>query len=179
MRMKRNFICVLGLVLTTSAAIAQMPTPSAELKKLDYFAGNWTNEATIPSGPWGAGGKFTASGPGEWLKGGFFLVNRGDFSMPPELGGNGTVLAVFGYDSDKKTYTEDRFDSLGRHVIMTGSLNGDTWTWAGENNYNGMTIKSRLTMKVVSPNSYTSKYEVSSDGGANWMTFWEGKGTKK
>jgi hypothetical protein len=99
--------------------------------------------------------------------------------MPPELGGNGAALAVFGYDSDKKTYTEDRFVSVGRHVVLTGSLNGDTWTWAGENNYNGMTIKSRLTMKVASPSSYTSKYEVSSDGGANWMTFWEGKGTKK
>ena len=180
--MKKQLVIVaLTVALTSLAAVAQMgpPAPSAELKKLDYFAGNWTSEATIPSGPWGAGGKFTASGAGEWLKGGFFLINRGDFSMPTELGGNGTALAVFGYDSDKKTYTEDRFDSLGRHVVMTGSLNGDTWTWAGENNYNGMAIKSRLTMKVVSPSSYTSKYEVSSDGGANWMTFWEGKGTKK
>ena len=178
--MKRNFIAVLGLVFATSVgALAQMNTPAPELKKLDYFVGNWSTEATVAPGPWGAGGKFTANGTGEWLKGGFFLVSRGDFSMPPELGGNGTALAVFGYDSDKKSYTEDRFDSLGRHVVLTGSLNGDTWTWAGENNYNGRAIKSRLTMKVASPSSYTSKYEVSSDGGANWMTFWEGKGTKK
>ncbi len=42
-----------------------------------------------------------------------------------------------------------------------------------------MTIQSRLIMKVTSPTSYTSKYEVSADGGTNWMLFWDGKATKK
>jgi Protein of unknown function (DUF1579) len=178
---KYKIAVVLLLAAMPITGVAQMvsPKPSAELKKLEYFTGNWTTDATITPGPWGAGGKFTASGTGELLKGGSFLVSRGDFSMPPELGGNGSALTVFGYDNDKKTYTEDRFDSLGRHVVMLGTLSGDTWTWTGENNYNGMLIKSRLTMKVVSPNSYASKYEVSSDAGTNWMTFWEGKGTKK
>lgn len=178
---KSNLAVALVLSFISMTAVAQMtpPAPSADLKKLEYFAGNWTSEAAIPAGPWGAGGKFTASSTGELLKGGFFLVSRGDFSMPPELGGNGSVLAVFGYDSDKKSYAEDRFDSMGRHVVMSGSLSGDTWIWTGENSFNGMLIKSRLTMKVGSPNSYTSKYEISSDGGANWMTFWEGKATKK
>lgn len=180
--MKRNAIrigIILGLMSLTTLAQMGPPAPSPELQKLDVFAGNWSIDATIPPGPWGSGGKFTSSGSGEWIKGGFFLVNRADFSMPPELGGNGSGLAVFGYDADKKMYTEDRFDSLGRHAVMTGSLNGDTWTWTGENNYGGMTIKTRLTMKVTSPTSYTSKYEVSPDGGTNWMAFWEGKATKK
>lgn len=172
-------IAVLGLMSLIAFAQTGVPTPSAELKKLDYFTGNWTIEATIPPGPWGNGGKFTSGGDAEWLKGGFFLVSRADFSMPPELGGNGNGLAVFGYDPDKKMYTEDRFDSLGHHAVMAGSLNGDTWTWTGENNYGGMTIKTRLTMKVTSPKSYTSKYDVSADNGTNWMTFWEGTATKK
>ena len=178
----RNKIAVaLTLALASVAAFAQMsaPTPSPEIKKLDYFTGNWTIDASIPAGPWGSGGKFTSSGSGEWLKGGFFLVSHADFSMPADLGGDGSGSAIFGYDSDKKVYTEDRFDSMGRHVTMTGTLDGDTWTWTGENNYNGMMIKQRLTMKVTSPTSYTSKYDVSADGGANWMTFWEGKGVKK
>ncbi|HKW19537.1 MAG TPA: DUF1579 family protein [Terriglobales bacterium] len=180
--MKRHSKLGLGavLLLTSVVAGAQMnSTPAPELKKLDYFTGTWTLEATIPAGPWGGGGKFSTSGDSEWMKGGFFLVDHADFSMPADLGGTGTGESIFGYDPDKKVYTEDRFDSLGRHAVVTGTLDGDTWTWTGENNYGGMTIKSRLTLKMISPTSYTSKYEVSADGGANWMTFWDGKATKK
>lgn len=157
------------LVFSSVAAVAQMgpPTPAPELKKLDYFAGTWTSEATIAQGPWGAGGKFTDSLSLEWMKGNFFLVGHSDFSLPAEMGGAGTEVAVLGYDSDKKVYTEERFDSNGRHVVSTGTLNGDTWTWTSENTYGGMVIDSRLTLKVVSPTSYTSKYEISADGGTN------------
>ncbi|MGA9039054.1 MAG: DUF1579 family protein [Terriglobales bacterium] len=181
--MRRITIVFFGFILTflAAAASAQMtpPTPAPELKKLDYLVGTWSNEATIPPGPWGAGGKFSDTDKVEWMKGEFFLVNHSDFSLPAELGGTGTSLSILGYDADKKTYTEQRFDSTGRHVVATGTLNGDTITWMSENNYGGMTIQSRFTIKMISPTSYTSKYEISSDGGANWMPFWEGKATKK
>lgn len=169
------------LAVSSVAAVAQMtpPTPAPELKKLDYFAGSWSYEATIAPGPWGSGGKFSDTVTTEWLKNNFFLITHSDFTLPAELGGAGTALGVLGYDDDKKAYTEERFDSNGRHEIITGTLNGDTWTWTGQNNYNGMTIQSRMTIKAVSPTSYTSKYEISADGGANWMPFWDGKATKK
>jgi hypothetical protein len=173
----------LGLLVAFSAAavIAQMgpPTSAPELKKLDYFAGSWTSEATVAPGPWGPGGKFSDTVNAEWMKGDFFLVSHSDFSLPLELGGSGASLSILGYDTDKGTYTNERFDSRGRHVVATGTLKGDTWTWTGENNYGGMTIQTRFTMKMISPTSYTSKYEVSSDGGASWLPFWEGKATKK
>jgi hypothetical protein len=35
-----------------------------------------------------------------------------------------------------------------------------------------------MTIKTLSPTSYTMKFEVSIDG-TNWMTFMEGKATKK
>ncbi len=180
--MKRHTTMAFGLVLVLSslAAVAQMsqPTPAPELKKLDYFVGNWSSEATVVPGPWGAGGKFSDTVTSEWMKGNFYVVGHSDFSLPPELGGTGTDLTILGYDEDKKQYTEERFDSNGRHVITTGTLNGDTWTWTGQSNYNGMTIQSRMTINVVSPTSYTSKYEISADGGATWMPFWDGKATK-
>ena len=181
--MKTLATIALGFILITTAvgASAQMgpPTPAPELKKLEYFSGSWTIDATIGPGPWGSGGKFSSTGTGEWMKGDFFLVEHNDFTLPAELGGGGSATAVLGYDADKKVYIEDRFDSNGRHEKSTGTLSGDTWTWTSENNYNGMTIQGRLTMKVASPTSYTSKYEVSADGGASWMVFWEGKATKR
>ncbi len=39
-----------------------------------------------------------------------------------------------------------------------------------------MTFASRLTIRVLSPTSYTTKYEVATDG-ASWVPFWEGKVT--
>jgi hypothetical protein len=42
----------------------------------------------------------------------------------------------------------------------------------------GQTYKGRFTMKVLSPTSYTMKYERSLDG-TNWMTAVEGTATKK
>ena len=169
------------LAVSSVAAVGQMstPTPAPELKKLDYFTGNWSYDATISPGPWGSGGKFTATDTAEWLKGSFFLVSHSDFSLPAELGGAGAGVGIMGYDDEKKVYTEERFDSNGRHEVVTGTLNGDTWTWTSQNNYNGMMIQGRMTIKMVSPSSYTSKYEVSADNGGNWMPFWEGKGTKK
>lgn len=181
MKRKTSFALGFVLILISVAAVAQMgpPTPAPELKKLDYFTGNWTTEATVAPGPWGAGGKFSDSDNVEWMKGGFFLLNHSDFSLPAEIGGSGTSLAILGYDADKKVYTEQRFDSTGRHVVLTGTIEGDTLTWLGENNYNGMQIKSRFNIKMISPASYTLKYEVSADGGASWLPFYEGKAAKK
>jgi len=81
--MKKCAVAVVGVVVIMAAlsAAAQMgpPTPAPELKKLDYFIGTWTIDATIGPGPWGAGGKFTSTGTDEWLKGNFFVIGHADF----------------------------------------------------------------------------------------------------
>jgi Protein of unknown function (DUF1579) len=180
--MKRTAFVIFSLtaVLAATTAYAQeTPAPGSEVGKLSYFAGNWTSDATIAPGPWGAGGKFTDTAQVEWMKGNFFLVDHSDFSMPAELGGSGTSMQVIGYDSETGNYTEERFDSAGHHVSLTGKLAGSTWTWTGNANYGGMPMQVRFTITVVSPTSYTSKYEISADGGTTWMPFWEGKATKQ
>ena len=146
--MKRIISIAFTLILLAAGAFAQMapPTPAPELKKLDYFVGNWATEATVAPGPWGGGGKFTDTDHVEWRKGSFYLLSHSDFSLPPEVGGEGSSLSVLGYDTDKKVYTEERFDSTGRHVVMTGTLNGDTLTWTGENN----TTECRLLHALLS-----------------------------
>src|SRR5271157_4956265 len=90
--MKRTSVLLLGILLFTSAAFAQMgpPKPGPELKKLDYFLGTWTSEGESKPSPMGPGGKFTESGHGEWMDGGFFLVvtptlRAAPWAMPPGL----------------------------------------------------------------------------------------------
>ena len=177
--MNRKAILVPALVLFAVSAWAQMAAkPGAEVKKLDYFVGTWTTEGTVGQGPWGAGGKFSGTDTTAWMDGNFFLVGHTDSKMPPEVGGEGKETSVMGYDTDQNTYTADAFNSQGRHDISKGTVTGDTWTWTSTANYGGQEIKQKLTMKILTPTSYTMKFEVSIDG-TNWMTFMEGKATKK
>lgn len=178
--MKRTAALCLAAMFACGAAFTQeTQSPSPEAAKLSYFAGNWTAEATIAPGPWGSGGKFTNTAHAEWMKGGHFLVGHGDFSLPAELGGSGSSMDVIGYDPESGSYTQERFDSNGHHVALTGKLDGNTWTWTGNANYGGQPMQVRFTLTAISPTSYTTKYEISIDGGTNWMPFWEGKATKQ
>ena len=177
--MKRKMAAIPVLILIAVAATAQMGNPPGpEVKKLDYFAGTWTTEGTVAPGPWGGGGKFTATETVEWMSGNFFLQGRSDFQMPAEVGGGGKEVMFLGYDTDQNTYTHDSFNSMGRHETSKGTLSGDTWTWTSSANYGGQAIQQKLTIKVLSPTSYSTKFEVSLDG-KSWMTFMEGKATKK
>lgn len=177
MNVKR--ILVSALIVCATAACAQMPTkPGPEVKKLEYFVGTWNVEATIPQGPWGNGGKFTSTDTTDWMPGNFFTESHSDFKMPVELGGDGKETAIMGYDTDQNTYTYNAFNSQGHRESSKGTLANDTWTWTSSANYGGQEVQQKLTMKMVSPTSYTMKFEVSIDG-TNWMTFMDGKATKK
>jgi hypothetical protein len=177
--LKLNLTFASALILLAGCAWAQMPAkPGPEVKKLDYFVGTWTTEGTIAQGPWGAGGKFSSSSTSEWMPGSFFLVSHREFKMPPEFGGDGSAITFFGYDTNQNVYTRDEFDSQGRRENSKGTLTGDTWLWTSSQNYDGQEIQQKMTVKILSPTSYTLKLEVSVDG-TNWMTFMDAKATKK
>ncbi len=167
------------LMLMTVCSWAQMGTlPGSEVKKLDYFLGTWTTEGTVAQGPWGTGGKFSSSETYEWMPGNFFVQGHSDFKMPPEVGGDGKEVSFMGYDTQQNVYTYDAFNSQGRRETSKGTASGDTWTWTSSANYGGQDIQQKMTVKALSPSSYSMKFEISMDG-KSWMTFMEGKATKK
>lgn len=101
-----NLRPVLMVFLCAACAFAQKPAePGPEVRKLDYFAGTWKGEGTIPPGPWGAGGKYSVTHTPQWLDGRYFLLCHSDIKMPPELGGESTSDGFTGFDNDKKLYT--------------------------------------------------------------------------
>lgn len=162
----------------TMSAQAQMgpPTPAPELRKLDFMAGDWTAEGTMNPGPGMPGGKFIVTSHADWMEGNFFLVEHSDMDLGPM--GKGKELAVLGYDPDRKVYTYKAFNSMGEAEDSTGTVDGDTWTWTSDEHFGGTPMKGRYTMKVLSPTSYTVKFELSPDG-KEWKTGMEGKATKK
>ena len=175
--MRRSSAILAATLLLTAVAFAQMgpPKPAPEVKNLGYFLGNWTSEGDMKPGPMGPGGKFTDSGQGEWMDGGFFLVITSAFKSAAM--GNATGTAYMGYDPQEKVYTYDAFSSMGENIHSKGTLDGDTWNWTNDMKMGPQTMKTRYTMKILSPMSYAFKFEMSQDG-TKWDTMMEGKATK-
>ena len=151
-----------------------MPKPGAEQKNLAYFAGIWKLAGDIKPGPMGPGGKFTGTERIEWMPGGFFLVSHSQGSSPM---GKETGLAVYGYDTDKKVYTYDEFNSVGENVHATGTFDGKVWTWTSESPMGGKPMKGHFIVTQTSATSYAFKFEMSEDGN-NWSPVMDGTGTK-
>ncbi|HSS95784.1 MAG TPA: DUF1579 family protein, partial [Terriglobales bacterium] len=122
--MKRvSVVLLLSMLLMAVAAVAQMPGPPApELKKLDYFIGNWTLDGDVKAGPMGAGGKDTGTAKNEWMDGNYFMISQATHNG---VMGTGKETAYYGYDANKKVYTYDSFSSVGEHTIATGTVEGD------------------------------------------------------
>ena len=177
-RLSLGVVFAFACLLTASSLYAQTgPTPAPELKKLDFLAGDWTTEGTFVPGPPGTPpAKFTTTSHAGWMDGNFFLVENGESNM--EGMGKMKELVVMGYDPDQKVYTYRHFNSMGQSELSLGKLEGDTWIWTGDEHFGGMTMKGRVTLKVLSPTSYTTKFELSMDGN-EWFQAMEAKSTKK
>ena len=107
------------------------PTPAPELKRLDFLAGDWTTEGTFVPGPPGTPpAKFSTTSHAAWMDGNFFLVENHESNM--EGMGKMKELVVMGYDPDQKVYTYRNFNSMGQSELSLGKVDGDTWTWTGD-----------------------------------------------
>jgi hypothetical protein len=174
--MKRAAIILIAWSMLAAIAVAQseMPKPGPEHKKLEVFAGSWTLDGDFKPGPMGSGGKMTETEKCDWMDGNFFLVCHADAKTSM---GDASAFSIMGYSSDNKTYTYREFNSMGEFMESKGSLDGDTWTWTGDDKMNGTVVKGRFTMKMVSPTAYNFTYEMSQDG-TKWTLVMDGKASK-
>jgi len=175
--MKRSFLILLMVLAASILASAQMPMPKPgpELRKLDFFAGNWTCTGDMKPGPMGPGGKMTMSEDSKWMDGGFYVVVNSKYDSANVGGGMG--ISFIGYDPDEKKYTYDEFNSSGERVHAKGTLDADNWTWTSDMKMGPQTATGRFSEKILSPTSYAFKFEMSADG-ASWNLVMDGKCTK-
>jgi Protein of unknown function (DUF1579) len=178
--LKFAILVTAGLLTAAAAAQAQEkkaepPKPGPEAKKLEAFAGKWSGESEMKPGPWGPGGKITSESECSWFEGGFTLVCKEEGSGPMGKMKNEYAL---GWSSEDKVYKYMGWDSMGMMGSATGTVSGNTWSWKGQDKMGGKLIKSKYTIVMASPTSYTFKWETSEDG-KTWTTAGEGKSTKK
>jgi len=74
----------------------------------------------------------------------------------------GTVksLSIMGYDLGEKSYTYYETNTIGESIFSRGVLEGDTWTWNGDSKMGGKPVHSRFTLKQLSPDSASYKFEM-------------------
>jgi hypothetical protein len=167
------------LVAVPQVAMAQggqAPKPGPEHARLGYFVGKWTAEGDIKPGPMGPGGKMTSNDTCEWFEGKFSVICRyeGRGPMGPNKG-----IGILGYSTEEKVYTYYAVDNTNMAMasVPKGTVRGDTWTYTDEATFGGQKVKSRVTIKEVSPTSHTFKLEIQAPGG-KWMPMVETKNTK-
>jgi hypothetical protein len=169
-RLALLILVLLGLAVISSAQM-QMSKPAPELKQLDWMAGKWKLEGDAKPSPMGPGGKMTMTEDVHWMQGDFFLVSHSKFSGAGM--GEGSAISIMGYDSGAKKFTYNEFNSFGEAAKSTGTVDGKTWTWYGEDKMG----KGKFIMNVTSPTSYTFQYDMSKDGN-EWTTVMTGTATK-
>lgn len=168
MKTKKPSLFSLELVLVSLFAahgMAQAPAgaakPGPEHLKLAYFAGKWDVEGDMKPSTFGPGGKFTSTQSCEWFDGNFALVCHSDGTMQT---GSVKGLSIMAWDAAAKTYTYFSTNSRGQGAFSRGTVEGDTWTWNNESKMNGKPVVVRFTLKQVSPDVATYKFEMGAVG---------------
>jgi hypothetical protein len=142
------------------------PTPPPELEKIAFLAGNWNVEFTEYSTDGTAQRKSSVTFDNQWMAGNYFLVMRSTYP-------DGTTgVAYMGYDTATKVYTFDEYESSGYVDHSTGTFEGDSLKWVSNRD-----TKSHFTMKVLSPASYSFKFESLVEG-SKWKTTMDGTAKK-
>jgi len=179
-RQSKPRLLTLALVVLSCASpcLAQAPqptlTPTPEHQKMGYFAGDWKMQGTMKISSNTPGAPFTSTEHGEWVSGGFFLETH---SSMHSVMGDVRGVRVLEYNPADKVYTYNAYNSLGEHQMATGHVLDNIWMWTSEAQMNGVIAKGRYTITVVSPASYTFKYETLTSTGT-WSTVMEGKASR-
>jgi hypothetical protein len=166
-----------GFQVLAAAQVPQAQTPGPEHKRLGYFVGKWITEGEMKPSPMGPGGKITSNDSCEWFSGGFAVICHGDGKSPM---GPSKSIGIMGYSTEEKVYTYYGADNtmMSMTSVPRGTLQGDTWTYNDESLMGGQKVKSRVTIKELSPTAYTFKMELQGPDG-KWAPMIEAKSTKK
>jgi quercetin dioxygenase-like cupin family protein len=164
---------VAHVALWSQTARAQA-SPSPELERLGYFIGSWHAEGKMNASMFGPAGPLTNTTQNEWTLDKHYYISHHE-----EHNSAGTFkrLAVIGYDAARKIYTEYGFDPSGSVDRSDGTFANGVWTWTSEFVAGGKTIKSRGTVKPISPTSYDFTWEIAPNG-SDWTVIQTGTATK-
>ena len=159
-----------------AAQAAAAPKPGPEHARLGYFVGKWTGDGEMKPGPMGPGGKMTTSDDCEWFEGHFSVICRSEGRSPA---GPTKSIGILGYSPEEKVYTYYGVDNSNMTMasVPKGTVQGKTWTYNDEGTMGGKKVKTRVTIKELSPTAYSFTMEMQGPDG-KWLPMMESKNTK-
>lgn len=108
----------------------QQPRPGPEHELLGVVIGKWINEGYTVATADAPSVKILTSDVYEWMPGGFFVLHTAYGRVGrTDVGGT----EIIGYDEDSKKCLSYFFDSQGNATTNELNIEGDTWTWGGQN----------------------------------------------
>ncbi|MBL9140198.1 MAG: DUF1579 family protein [Verrucomicrobiales bacterium] len=169
------FSIVLAVVGSTLHAADAPKQPSPEMRKLEMFIGKWKYEETEVATPFGPGGKSTYRATDRFVHDDYFVEERATGHSP-----SGPVSWTwFGwYDQESGVFRSTNFESGGRVVAGTFSIDGDSMIGFGERKLGDRTYKTKSVYRW-SPDRKSATYETSySEDGVTWKLWYTGKATR-
>lgn len=151
----------------------EMPKPGEPHRQLQKLVGNWSGEEKLSPSPWDPkGGTAIGRVNNRAALDGFAVIQDYEQERNGKISFRGH--GIFSYDLNRKCHVLHWQDSMGFPVNeFTGGFQGDVLTLTNQ----GIQGHNRCTFDV-SRGGYSFKMEVSADG-KQWVTFMEGKYTKK
>jgi hypothetical protein len=169
-------VCALLAFGFVAAQMGENPEPGPEHQKLGFFVGKWKSKGEMKETPFGPGGKFTMRDKCEWWEGGYSVVCMSEGKGPS---GKMKGMGIMGYSPEQQAYTYYGVDNspMTMTTVPQGTLEDDTWTYMDETEFGGETIRSRYTIKITSPTTYTFEWEMEGPDG-EWTTVMQGQSRK-
>jgi len=152
-----------------SQAPAGPPTPSPELAKLAFFAGDWACKGKAEASPFGPAHATVGQVHISKEIGGFWYVGR--YAETKTAANPQPIVFQFtqGYDGTAKAFTMDCFDSFGSHCHQTAAgWEGDKLAYSGESTGSGPAMPVRDTFAKTGAASLEHTGEMQMEG--KWMT---------
>jgi hypothetical protein len=143
---------------------------SPQSRLLNVFLGRWTVGGRQLEGPVGPAADVRAESTYEWLSGGHYLIHRFDGHVGDDTA---ACIELIHHDASRGTYRCETFYDRGQRKDWEVTESGGTWTWSGDWEMGGTTMRVRCT-SVFSDDgrTLTARWEHSPDG-HNWQPFWE------
>jgi len=170
---KTSWFCTLVLLAASILSAQTRSEDKPARERLNYFLGTWNIEMHMKTGALNSYSYFAIE-HNEWAPDHSLLLSKPEGNTAPAEGS----IVVMGYSPLKQVYTYHILKSTGDSEDLQGTVEDGTWTWlSDEVRTDRQSTKTRISMKEISPTSYTLRVETLPANGT-WFTVMEGTAKK-
>lgn len=144
-------------------ARAQNVPPSAEIKRLSWYVGRWSEAGEMREDPAKEFKAISGSETCEWTAGGSAVLCREKTSGP---GGGWNGVYILSYDAGAKVYHVRGTEHPGSDMHAVGTIEGDRWLWVTDPFPDGSRIRYTFAPSARGARTLT----VDAGDGSSWSS---------